>query len=119
MNYGYKSVPQSQLAGQEIALHQGRGLGGSSALNFCVWLLGDQEDYNEWARLVGDDVWLWAGKNGVEERFRKIENVGDVSEQWVKYVGTKEVAEHSKEGKVGVGYNTVWYVLIRLLVCCL
>ena len=109
MNYAYKSTPQAQLANQELDLHQGRGLGGSSALNFGVWLLGHQEDYNEWSRLVGDDAWLWEGKGGVKERFRKIENVsGGVKEEWRKYVGEKEIAEHSRVGKVGVDYNTVW-----------
>lgn len=109
MHYGYKSIPQTQLAGQQLALHQGRGLGGSSAINYSTWLLGHQEDYNEWARLVGDESWRWEGKGGVKERFRKIENVsGGVGEEFEKYVGVKEMEVHSKEGKVGLGFNEIW-----------
>lgn len=36
MNWGYKTVPQTHLKGQEIDYSRGRGLGGSSAINVGI-----------------------------------------------------------------------------------
>jgi choline dehydrogenase-like flavoprotein len=68
-DYGYKTVPQKELGGREIPYARGKGLGGSSAINICVWDYGSKEELNEWARLVGDDVWRW--ENSLE-RIKKV-----------------------------------------------
>jgi hypothetical protein len=34
--------------------HQGRGLGGSSVIKFSNWLMGDKNNYNKRAEIVGD-----------------------------------------------------------------
>jgi choline dehydrogenase-like flavoprotein len=47
MNWGYKTVPQTHLTGQQIDYSRGKGLGGSTAINFACWLVGADEDYNE------------------------------------------------------------------------
>jgi choline dehydrogenase-like flavoprotein len=54
VNWGYKSIPQAHLNGREIMCPRGRGLGSSSAIRFSRWLIGDKEDFNEWANLVDD-----------------------------------------------------------------
>lgn len=59
LNWGYKTVPQHQLAGQEIDYSRGKGLGGSTAINFCAWTVGSRDDYDEWARLVGSERFGW------------------------------------------------------------
>ncbi|KAG0644978.1 alcohol dehydrogenase [Hyphodiscus hymeniophilus] len=109
MSWGYKSVPQPQLDGREIQCPCGRGLGGSSAVNFCCWLIGHREDFNTWADLVGDDAWKWEGQGGVKQRFRKIEAVHDnLDERQDKIVSKDAIKQHSQEGKVDVSYNQVW-----------
>lgn len=35
LNWGYKTVPQTSLQGQQIDYSRGKGLGGSTAINFC------------------------------------------------------------------------------------
>jgi choline dehydrogenase-like flavoprotein len=47
MNWGYKTVPQTHLKGQQIDYSRGKGLGGSTAINFSCWVIGADEDYNE------------------------------------------------------------------------
>jgi hypothetical protein len=44
---------------------------GVTAINFSCWVIGADEDFNEWACRVDDDAWSWAN---VQKRFKKIEN---------------------------------------------
>lgn len=69
LNWGYKTVPQKQLVGQEIDYSRGKGLGGTTAINFCGWVVGPSEDYDEWARVVGDEAFGW---DNVRNCLRKI-----------------------------------------------
>lgn len=87
MNWGYKTEPQAHLKGQQIDYSRGRGLGGSTAINFCCWVVGADEDFNEWARLVGDDEWNW--KN-VKERMKKVTTYHvDVPEDHKRWINPK------------------------------
>ncbi|PVI03499.1 GMC oxidoreductase [Periconia macrospinosa] len=70
LDHGYMSTPQKQLNNRVIPYTRGKGLGGSSVLNFQVFLYGSAEDYNWWAELVGDDSWNW---EHCKELFKKIE----------------------------------------------
>ena len=68
-NWGYKTVPQKELDGREIDYSRGKGLGGSTAINFCVYTRGPKADYDHWAKLVGDNAWDWENS---KERFKKV-----------------------------------------------
>jgi choline dehydrogenase-like flavoprotein len=68
-NWGYKTLPQDNLKGREIDYSRGKGLGGSTAINFCVYTRGPSADYDHWAELVGDDTWRW---EEVQKRFNKV-----------------------------------------------
>jgi choline dehydrogenase-like flavoprotein len=84
MNWGYKTAPQTHLKGQEIDYSRGRGLGGSTAINFSCWVIGPDADYDEWARVVGDEDFGWAK---VKERYKRVENyhveVPEENRRWV------------------------------------
>jgi choline dehydrogenase-like flavoprotein len=87
LNWGYKTLPQTHLKGQEIDYSRGKGLGGSTAINFSCWVIGADEDFNEWSRKVGDSDWEW---RNVKERFKKIENYHvEVPEEHRKWVDVK------------------------------
>lgn len=47
LNWGYKTTPQTHLSGQEIDYSRGKGLGGSTAINFSCWIIGADEDFDE------------------------------------------------------------------------
>lgn len=72
LNWNYKTSPQNQLTGQKVDYSRGKGLGGSTAINFCGWAIGPRDDYDEWARLVGDEGFSWKNARGY---LRKIENL--------------------------------------------
>ncbi len=69
-----KSFLRGENAGSEI-LNSGKSLDGSTAINFSCWIIGADEDFDEdfdeWARKVDDDSWLW---RNVKERFKKVES---------------------------------------------
>jgi choline dehydrogenase-like flavoprotein len=112
VNWGYISVPQHQLSGQEIPCARGKGLGGSSAISFSCWLLGDKEDFNEWADVTGDVCWKWEGEGGVMERLRKIEHVHFTpNPRQAEYVSQEALDQHSKTGAVDVSYDQHWHEL--------
>lgn len=69
LNWGYKTAPQFD---RQIDYSRGRGPGGSTAINFCAWVVGADEDYNEWARLVDDDSFAWPR---VKECLKRIETL--------------------------------------------
>lgn len=87
MNWGYQTEPQTHLKGQQIDYSRGKGLGGSTAINFCCWVIGADEDFEEFARLVGDDAWAW---RNVKERFKKIETYHiEIPKEHQQYIGPK------------------------------
>jgi choline dehydrogenase-like flavoprotein len=71
-NWSYQTTPQHQLNGQAIDYSRGRGLGGSTAINFCGWTVGASDDFDEYATLVGDDHFNW---ENVKRCLRRIERL--------------------------------------------
>lgn len=81
LNWNYKTIEQF---GRPIDYSSGRVLGGSTGINFCAFVVGSQEDYNEWARLVGDDAFAWPH---VKEMLRRIERYHlDIDPSFKDYV---------------------------------
>lgn len=70
VDWNYSTVPQPGAAGRRLFLPRGRVVGGSHALNACIWVRGCREDYDDWAR-AGNDGWGW---DDVLPVFRDIEN---------------------------------------------
>lgn len=50
----YKTVPQKHLDDRVLVYHRGRGLGGTSNLNYMAWIKGYKGDFDEWAEIAGD-----------------------------------------------------------------
>lgn len=50
-DWGYRTVPQNQMFGRRIFLPQGRVLGGSSSINYMIYMRGNRQDYDHWERL--------------------------------------------------------------------
>ncbi|KAL5117897.1 hypothetical protein ACEQ8H_004215 [Pleosporales sp. CAS-2024a] len=99
LDHGYMSEPEPALNGRQIAYTRGKGLGGSSILNFGVYLYGSKEDWNRWGDEVGDDDWKWAS---VEKSYHEIETY-EVEGKEYAHLADPSAASHGKNGGVKVG----------------
>ncbi|MFT5502836.1 MAG: choline dehydrogenase [Gammaproteobacteria bacterium] len=59
LDWGYESVPQTELNGRQIYFPRGKALGGSSIMNGMIYMRGVPEDYDAW-RDSGLEGWGFA-----------------------------------------------------------
>lgn len=59
LNWSYTTAPDPKLGGRTDYWPRGKLLGGSSAINAMVYIRGQAEDYDGWAR-QGNAGWSWA-----------------------------------------------------------
>ncbi|MCJ1350462.1 MAG: hypothetical protein MMC33_000443 [Icmadophila ericetorum] len=102
-NWGYKTIPQTNLQKRELDYSRGKGLGGSTSINFGVWTRGPSKDYDRWAVLVEDDAWKW---ENVSNRFKKIETYQQPPSEVTYYVSPASTA-HGSNGPVEVGFPSI------------
>ncbi len=55
----YTTEPDAGLNGRSLRYPRGKTLGGSSSINGMIYMRGQSRDYDQWARLTGDDTWRW------------------------------------------------------------
>lgn len=75
LDWGYTAIGSHR--GGEIPLPRGKVLGGSGAINGCIWLRGLPEDFARWAEMVDPD-WGW---EHLLPAYRAIESDGAGSER--------------------------------------
>jgi choline dehydrogenase len=86
-----RTVPQRHLAGRRVFVPQGRVLGGSSSINYMIYIRGNRGDYDEWRR-QGNDGW---GFEEVLPYFVKAEGNQDIADRYHGVAGPLKVASHS------------------------
>jgi choline dehydrogenase-like flavoprotein len=106
MNWNYKTAPQTHLAGQEIDYSRGKGLGGSTAINFCGWTVGPRDDYDEWSRIVNNPRFAW--KN-IERVLKKISNLNPrIPDPRLQNVINPNINDHGTQGPLALTYGDTW-----------
>ena len=55
----FRTEPEPGLNGRSLIYPRGKVMGGSSSINGMIYMRGQSHDYDEWARLTGDDSWRW------------------------------------------------------------
>ncbi|KKA25461.1 Glucose-methanol-choline (Gmc) oxidoreductase [Rasamsonia emersonii CBS 393.64] len=106
MNFGYKTTAQENLNNREIDYSRGKGIGGSSAINFGVYSVGARDDYEEWARIVGDDDYRW---EHIQARYKSLETFhGDIPPGVDKKYAAPKASDHGSSGPLHVGFAAEW-----------
>ncbi|REG60825.1 choline dehydrogenase [Paraburkholderia sp. BL6669N2] len=54
-----KTEAEVGLNGRVLAYPRGRVLGGCSSINGMIYMRGQRDDYDHWAKLTGDSSWNW------------------------------------------------------------
>lgn len=74
LDWTYTTEPQPNTCDRTHEVHAGKALGGGSTINFGGWSRGDATDYDDWAKIVGDERWSY---NGLLPYFRQSESFFD------------------------------------------
>jgi choline dehydrogenase-like flavoprotein len=106
MNWGYQTVPQEHVNNRKIDYSRGRGLGGSTAINFGVYNIGAKADYDRWAQIVGDEHFKW---ENMQRRFKSLETFHDqdIDPAHAKYLNAKP-SDHGREGGLHISFAQEW-----------
>ncbi|GAB6847138.1 GMC family oxidoreductase [Paraburkholderia kururiensis] len=75
----YKTQAEAGLNGRSLSYPRGRVLGGSSSINGMIYMRGQREDYDEWARITNDASWSW---DAVLPVFRRSEDHHGGANTW-------------------------------------
>ncbi|MGH8508993.1 MAG: GMC family oxidoreductase [Gammaproteobacteria bacterium] len=89
-DWAYRTIPQPHLNGRRIFLPQGKVLGGSSAINFMIYIRGNRADYDQWSRL-GNKGWAY---DEVLPYFVKAENNRGIANRYHGDSGPLVVSSH-------------------------
>ncbi len=55
----YITEPEKGLNGRSQRYPRGKTLGGCSSINGMIYMRGQARDYDNWAKITGDDSWNW------------------------------------------------------------
>lgn len=55
----YNTEPDKGLNGRVLRYPRGKTLGGCSSINGMIYMRGQSRDYDNWARLSGEEEWGW------------------------------------------------------------
>lgn len=106
LNFGYKTSPQENAANRELDYSRGKGLGGSSAINFGVFTVGASHDYDTWAKLTEDEDYTWPH---IQERFKKLVTFHrDLPAGTDPKYASPLAENHGSSGPLHVGYANEW-----------
>lgn len=100
-----KSTPQPNAGGKVYSMPRGKGLGGSSAINYLMYVRGSRKDYDGWAEICGDEAWGW---EGMARYFRKHQTLDrtEVRSKDPLFMPHGEVEKwHGTDGPIHTSFN--------------
>jgi choline dehydrogenase len=89
-DWRYRTVPQAHCNMRRMPWPRGRTLGGSSAINYMIYVRGHPADYDRW-RDLGNGGWGWADVLPV---FRRSEHNERLADAYHGRGGPLNVADH-------------------------
>ncbi|HKI97004.1 MAG TPA: GMC family oxidoreductase N-terminal domain-containing protein [bacterium] len=78
-DWRFHTVNEAGLNGRSLLYPRGRTLGGSSSINAMIYMRGQKQDYDGWARAAGDDSWRW---DDVLPIFKSVEDYHRGANEW-------------------------------------
>jgi choline dehydrogenase len=97
-DWGYRTVPQRHLHYRRIFQPRGKVLGGSSAINFMVYIRGNRGDYDHW-RDLGNEGW---GYEDVLPMFVRMESNQRLQDRYHGSEGPITVSDHGERNPLSL-----------------
>lgn len=91
-DWGLRTVPQSELHNRQLYWPRGRGIGGTSTINYMIYLRGHASDFDHW-RELGCTGWAY---DDVLPVFRRCENNETLSDRFHGTGGPLNVTDQSE-----------------------
>jgi len=99
-NWAFQTTPQKGLNNRRGYQPRGKALGGSSAINAMIYIRGQKEDYDNWAK-EGNNGWSW---DEVLPFFKKAENNENGSSKFHGNCGPLEVSNQKAAKPISHAY---------------
>jgi choline dehydrogenase-like flavoprotein len=101
--YDWKFMTVPQVNGREYHIPRGKLLGGSSGINYMMYVRGSTQDYDDWAILADDPSW---GSDKMNQYMRKHQTLDPVDEAVVHRSAMPYVDKnHGTSGPVHTSFN--------------
>ncbi|KAK7193436.1 alcohol oxidase [Paraphaeosphaeria sporulosa] len=101
-----QSTPQPSAGNKTYSMPRGKVLGGSSAINYLMYVRGSRKDYDSWAEL-GNKGWGW---DELVPYFRKHQNLDipdekslPANKQFMPFAGREKY--HGSDGPIHTSFN--------------
>ncbi|MFY4260104.1 GMC family oxidoreductase [Achromobacter xylosoxidans] len=125
----YRTGAEPGLGGRSLIYPRGRVLGGCSSINGMIYMRGQRQDYDQWAKIAGDPSWRWDQVLPVfkrsEDHYRGADEFHGAGGEWrveaqrlrwdildafasaAEQEGIPRVADFNRGDNFGVGYFDV------------
>lgn len=102
-DWAFKTEPQTHNKNKRHHIPRGRALGGSSAINYMMYVRGSLQDYDDWAILADDPEW---GSEKMQQYMRKHQTLDPVDEAVAHRSALPFVdVNHGTSGPVHTSFN--------------
>jgi choline dehydrogenase-like flavoprotein len=100
----YQSIEQPEAGGKKMSQPRGKVLGGSSAINYLMYVRGSRGDYDGWESL-GNKGWGWEGMRPYFSKHQTLDITGKESKnkQFMPIAGKDEY--HGTDGPIHTSFN--------------
>lgn len=105
----FTSTPQPGVMGKSMSQPRGKVLGGSSAINYLMYVRGSRADYDAW-EVLGNKGWNW---EGLKPYFKKHQTLDPPEQehanpQFMPNAGKSEY--HGENGPIHTSFNDYYEV---------
>ncbi|KAI9662535.1 MAG: hypothetical protein M1821_008702 [Bathelium mastoideum] len=102
-----QSIPQPNAGNKTYSMPRGKVLGGSSAINYLMYVRGSKKDYDLWGSLVESDDWTWEKMVPYFKKHQTLDppdsSYSNVDPQIMPYAEAKKY--HGTNGPIHTSFN--------------
>ncbi|KAL4876742.1 GMC oxidoreductase-domain-containing protein [Aspergillus karnatakaensis] len=96
------TAPQTANNGRVHHVPRGKAVGGSSAINYMMYVRGSLQDYDDWAELAGDEGW---SAKDMLKYMKKHEKLEPVDPACLEASSPLSPEYHGTDGPIRTGFN--------------